>query len=176
MKKFFLQQLAMAITALGLYTYTPAQTGLATGPYRIADAGVHSTLMAELKAKSLKSFNHFTKSYPDAILEKIREERDGTHIKATINGNRLKVQYDVKGKFQNAVLTYPSSELNEKTADDVMQYFPGYTVFGMVIDVTVRNESALLVMIENRKGWKRVRITNDGIDVYEEYVKSPRQN
>ena len=57
-----------------------------------------------------------------------------------------------------------------------MQYFPGYTVFGMVIDVTVRNESALLVMIENRKGWKRVRITNDGIDVYEEYVKSPRQN
>ena len=172
MKKFFLQRLAMAFTALMLSTYTPAQTALTPRPIKIADAGTHNTLMAELKVKNVKSFNHFTKAYPDAILQKIREERDGTHINATINGNKLKVLYDNKGKFHNAVLVYPASDLNEKIADQVMQYFPGFTVFGTVIEVTVRNKSALLVMIENRKGWKRVRITDEGINVYEEYLKS----
>ena len=172
MKKIFLQRLVIAITGLILNTYTPAQTALNTRPFNIGDAGTHSTLLADLKAKNVKSFNHFTNTYPEAILRKIHEEKDGTHINATLNGNSLKVQYDVKGKFQNAVLTYPSDALNEKIADQVMQSFPGFTVFGTVIDVTVRDQSALLVMIENRKSWKRVRITDDGMDVYEEYVKS----
>ncbi len=171
MKKIFLQRLAIAITALMLNTYVPAQTALTTRPFKIAGAGTHSTLLAELKAKNAKTFNHFTNRYPDAILQNIRQEKDGTHIKAAINGNSLKVHYDVKGKFENAILSYPSSELNEKIYDQVTQSFPGFTVFGVVIDVTVRNKSALLVMIENRKSWKRVRITDEGIDVYQEYVK-----
>jgi hypothetical protein len=171
MKKIFLQRLAMAMTTLVLYTYVPAQTALTTGAFKIGNAGSHAMLLTELKAKNAKSFSHFTNAYPDAILQKIRDEKDGTHINATVNGNTLRVHYDVKGKFRDAVLTYPSSDLSEKIADQVMQAFPGFTVFGSVTDVTVRNKSALLVMIENRKSWKRVRLVDDGIDVYEEYMK-----
>ena len=159
------------MTALMLYTCISAQTSLTTGPFKITDVGSHSTLLAELKAKNAKSFNHFTNAYPDAILQNIREEKDGTHINASVNGNSLRVHYDTRGKFQHAVLTYPSNDLSEKIADQVMQAFPGFSVFGSVNDVTVRNKSALLVMIENRKSWKRVRIADDGMDVYEEYIK-----
>jgi len=172
MKKIFLQRLAISITALMLNTYVPAQTALTTRPFKVPDAGTHSTMLAELKAKNERSFNHFKSTYPEAILQNISQEKDGTHIKATIKGNSLKVQYDLKGKFHDAVLTYPCSQLDETIADRVMQSFPGFIVFGIVIDVTVRDKSALLVMIENRKSWKRVRITEDGMDVYEEYVKA----
>ena len=172
MKKIFLQRLAMAMTALMLHTYTPAQTALTTRPFTIAGAGNHSVLLASLKVKNAKTFNHFTNTYPEAILQSVSEEKDGMHLLATVNGNKLKVRYDIKGKFQNSVFTYPAAELSEKIADRVMQAFPGFIVFGTVIDVVVRNKSAQLVMIENRKSWKRVRITDDGMDVYEEYVKS----
>jgi hypothetical protein len=169
MKKIYLQRLVVAITALMLSAYAPAQTALA--PFKIANLGTHSSLLAELKATNVKSFNHFTRTYPDAILEKIRSEKDGTHINATINGNTLRVLYDAKGRFGNAVLTYPSTDLSDKIADQVMQGFPGFIVFGTVVDVKVHDKSALLVMIENRNSWKRVRITDDGMDVYEAYDK-----
>jgi hypothetical protein len=169
MKKFFLQRLAIAVTALMLSASSPAQT--AVTPFRVADIGAHTALLAELKTKNIKSFNHFVNSYPDAILQKIRDEKNGTHINATINGNILRVHYDPKGKFSDAVLTYPADALSEKIADQVMQSFPGFIVFGSVVDAKVRDKSALLVMIENRKSWKRIRITDDGMDVYEAYDK-----
>src|SRR5687767_4803310 len=171
MKKIFFQRLIIAGTALMLNTLAPAQTSHTT-PFVIADAGNHSVLIADLKAKDTKIFNHFTKAWPEAILHSVSNEKDGKHINATTRGNILRTRYDNKGRFQSAVLSYPCSDLSEKIADQLEQYFPGFTVFGTVIDVTVREKTALLVTMENRNTWKRVRITDDGIDVYEEYVKS----
>ena len=172
MKKIFFQRLIIAGTALMLHVYSPAQTSHTPPPFDIADAGTHSKLLADMKAKNTKTFNHFTSTYPEAIVNKVTAEKEGTHIRATINGNSLKVRYDQKGRFQSSVLTYPGSELNEQVADQIMHAYPGFTIFGIVIEVTVRDKSAQLVMIENRNTWKRVRLTKEGMDVYEEYVKS----
>jgi hypothetical protein len=169
MKKIFLQRLAIAMTAMMFHLYSPAQTALT--PFNITAIASHSTLLAELKAKNEKTFNHFTKAYPAALVQKIRNEQDGMHINATINGNILRAHYDVKGKFRDAVLSYPADQLSEKIADNVMQAFPGFIVFGTVLDVKVHDKSALLVMIENRNSWKRVRITDDRMDVYESYAR-----
>ena len=171
MKKFFSHRLIIAGTALMLNTYAPAQTSHTT-PFVIADAGNHSMLIADMKAKNAKTFTHFTKAWPEAIVHSISDEKDGKHINATINGNILRTRYDMKGRFLSAVLSYPCSDLKEQIADQLEQYFPGYKVFGTVIDVTVRDKKAMLVTMENRKTWKRIRITDDGFDVYEEYVKS----
>ena len=171
MKKFFIQRLVIAGTALMLNLFAPAQTSHTT-PFVIADAGSHSMLLADLKAKNVKTFNHFTKAWPEAILHSVSDEKDGKYINATINGNILRTRYDNKGRFQSAVLSYPCGDLSEKIANQLEQQYPGYKVFGTVIDVTVRNKTAMLVMIENRNTWRRVRITDDGIDVFEEYAKS----
>lgn len=172
MKKIFFQRLMIAGTALMLHVYSPAQTSHTPSPFVIADAGTHSKLLADMKAKNTKTFNHFTSTYPEAIVNKVTGEKDGTHIRAMINGNSLKVRYDHKGRFQNSVLTYPCSELKEQVADQIMHAYPGFTIFGTVIEVTVRDKSAQLVMIENRNSWRRIRLTKDGIEVYEDYVKS----
>lgn len=169
MKKIFLQRLLVLITALVLSVYLPAQTALT--PFKIADVSNHNSLLADLKTRHLKTFNHFVAEYPDAILQNIREEKNGTHINAVMNGKVLRLHYDVKGKFADAVLTFDADKLNEKIADQVMEYFPGFTVFGSVADIKVLDRSALLVLIENRNSWKRVRITDDGMDVFEQYTK-----
>ena len=171
MKKTLFHRLLIIGTALTLNTQVPAQTSHTT-PFVIADAGTSSTLLASLKAKHEKAYHHLTRTFPDAIVSRVEDEKDGTHIKASVDGNSLRVKYDRKGRFINSVLSYPSSELNEATADKVMQAFPGFSIFNQVLEVTSGNKSALLVMIENKKTWKRVRLTSEGMDVYEEYVKA----
>ena len=172
MKKIFIQHLLVLSAAVMFNSYLPAQTSHSTSPFVIVDPGKHSALLESIKAKNEKTYRHLTRTYPEAIINNVRQEKDGTFIKASLNGNMLKVKYDIKGKFINAVLSYPCKDLDEKIADQVMEAYPGFAVFGQVLDVTVGNESVLLVMIENRKSWKRVRLTKDGMDVYEEYVKS----
>ena len=61
MKKFFSHRLIIAGTALMLNTFAPAQTSHTT-PFVIADAGNHSMLIADMKAKNAKTFTHFTKA------------------------------------------------------------------------------------------------------------------
>jgi len=171
MKKIFLHRLLIIGTALTLNTQVPAQTSHTT-PFTVADAGTHSSLMTTLKAKHEKAYNHLIRTFPEAIVSGVHDEKDGTHIKASVNGNTLRVQYDTKGRFSNSVLSYPCSELKEAIADQVMQAYPGFSIFSEVLEVKAGTNSALFVMIENRKTWRRVRLTSEGIDVYEEYVKS----
>ena len=162
--------LACAIVACNVNLYS--QTSHTPPPFVVGDAGTHSELLEKIKAKNVKTFDHFTKNYSEALVKIVRNEKDGTYINATISGNTLRVKYDSKGRFRNSVLTYPHTELSDELAERVMVSFPGYTIFGNVLDVKVGDKTALLIMIENKKTWKRVRITSDGIDVYEEFVKS----
>lgn len=172
MKQLFISciMLACAIVACNVNLYS--QTSHTPSPFVVGDAGTHSELLEKIRVKNVKTFDHFTKNFSEAIVKIVRNEKDGTYINATISGNTLRVKYDSKGRFQNSVLTYPHTELTDELAEKVMVSFPGYTIFGNVIDVKVRDKSALLVLIENKKTWKRVRITSEGIDVYEDFVKS----
>jgi hypothetical protein len=131
----------------------------------------HTTLPYAIDAASKKIASNFAKDFPKAVVTNVRDEGKETHINAMIGQNSLRAAYDAKGRFRYSVLTFSHNELDEKLAEEVMSAFPGYAVFGTVQQIRVGNKSALLILIENKKTWKRIRITEDGMDIYEEYVK-----
>ena len=171
MKQLFNLHVLLVSAALLANSYLPAQTSHTT-PFINSASDNHSMLLAGIKAGNEKTFNHFTHAFPNAVLQNVRNEKDGLHISASVNGNTLRVRYDKKGKFASSVLSYPAADLKEQIAEQIMIAYPGYSIFGTVLDVKVINKSALLVMIENKKSWKRVRLTESGMDIYQEYVKS----
>jgi len=171
MKQILNLRVLLVSAALLANSYLPAQSSH-TIPFVNSGTENHNMLLAGIKASNEKTFTHFTRTYPNAVLQNVRNEKDGAHISATINGNTLRLRYDKKGKFQSSVLSYPAAELREQIAEQVMVNFPGYSIFGTVLDVKVGSKSALLVMIENKKSWRRIRLTENGMDIYQEYVKS----
>jgi hypothetical protein len=141
---------------------------------KVTAAGVDADKMAlaSMKSVNARMFAHFQKNFRNASNIIVRPEADFTHISFKENGVSNKVQYSKKGKWMYSLRTYDESRLPDNIRSEVETSFPGYRVFGFVNEVDVLNKTATLVMIENRDSWKRIRLLDDQIEVYEEYRKS----
>lgn len=127
--------------------------------------------LASLKASNGKMFHHFTKNNKNATDLNLRTVDGVSRINYKLNGVATSSQYDAKGRWQFTISHYDESQLDDATRESVESAYPGFLVFGTVIDVRVIDKSAKLVMIENRKEWKRIRINDEGMSIYEEYKK-----
>ena len=166
----FVRLVVLAVASLfstGAFAQLSAQSSF-SGAVSSAD----KMALAGMKAVSEKMHSHFAKNFKNATDIRVRPEADHTQISFKENGTSASVQYNKKGKFQYSVRTYDADKLPEGIRDEVERNFPGYTVFGFVNDIDVLDKSAKLVMIENRNSWKRVRILDGQISVYEEYNKA----
>src|SRR4029079_14649285 len=128
--------------------------------------------LASMKAVSEKMHRHFSRNFKNATDIHIRPESDHTQVSYKDNGISGSVQYNKNGKWQYSVRIFDAETLSDNTRNDIEIAFPGYRVFGFVNEIDVLDKTATLVMIENRDSWKRVRILDDAIDVYEEYLKA----
>lgn len=167
---FLVRFIVLAVTSLlstGAFSQLSTQTAF-SGTIASAD----KMALESLKAVSDKMHNHFSKNFKNATDIRIRPEANHTQISFKENGVSNSVQYNKKGKWQYSMRTYDGSKLADKTRNEVEIAFPGYRVFGVVNEIDVLNKTATLVMIENRDSWKRVRLLDNGIDIYEEYQKS----
>jgi hypothetical protein len=135
-------------------------------------ASADEMALESMKSISEKMHSHFSKNFKNATDIHIRPEAKHTQVTFKENGSTNSVQYNRKGKAQYAVRTYEADQASDELRDDVEYAFPGYRLFGVVNEVNVHAKSATLVMIENKDSWKRVRILDNQIDVYEEYQKS----
>ena len=169
-KNFFVRLLVLTITSLlstGAFSQLATKSAV-SGTIASAD----EMSLASLKAVSAKMHSHFSKNFKNATDIRIRPEADHTQISFKDNGISNSVQYNKKGKWQYSLRTYDASRIDDNLRSDIEKYFAGYRVFGFVNEVDVLNKTATLVMIENKDSWKRVRILDDTMDVYEEYAKA----
>lgn len=142
-----------------------------TAPTATFSANADAMALASVKATNSKMYNHFTKNYKNATDLKVHAVEDNVRINFKLNGVSTSTQYDAKGRFQFSLSHYDESKLDEAIRESVESNYPGFLVFGTVIELKVRDKSAMLVMIENRKEWKRIRINDDGMSIYEQYKK-----
>lgn len=137
----------------------------------IYNANSDAMTLASVKATSGKMFNHFTKNYKNATDLSLRTFDGVSRINYKLNGVSTSSQYDAKGKWQFTISHYDESQLDDATRESVESAYPGFLVYGTVLDVQVNDKSAKLVLIENRREWKRIRINDEGMSIYEEYKK-----
>lgn len=171
MKKIFLVRLfvfaATTLLSTGAFSQLSAKSSF-SGTSVSAD----KMALESMKSINTKMHNHFSKNFKNATEIRIRPEADHTQISFKENGISNSVQYSSKGKWKYSLRTYDESKLSDNIRNDVEVAYPGYKVFGFVNEVDVLNKTATLVMIENRDSWKRVRVVDNDIDIYEEYKKA----
>ena len=127
--------------------------------------------LASVKAANSRAYNHFTKNFKDATDIKVHAFDGFVRINYKLNGVSTSTQYNEKGRWQFTMSSYDESQLSQETRESVESNYPGFLVSGTVIEVKVGDKSATLVMIENKKEWKRIRINDEGMSIYEEYKK-----
>ena len=171
MKKNFLVRLFVLAASTLLYTGAFSQLSTKnalSGTIASAD----KMALESLKAVNVKMHNHFSKNFKNATDIRIHPKADHIQISFKENGTSNTVQYNKKGKWQYSLRTYDESKLSDNIRNDVETAYPGFIVFGFVNEVDVLDKTATLVMIENKDSWKRIRIVDNEISVYEEYRKS----
>ena len=155
---------ATSLLSSGVFAQLSTQTSLTASADKMA--------LASMKAVSEKMHRHFSRNFKNATDIHIRPESDHTQVSYKDNGISGSVQYNKNGKWQYSVRTYDSDNLSKMIRNDVEIAFPGYQVFGVVNEIDVLDKTATLVMIENKDSWKRVRLVDNTIDIYEEYRKA----
>jgi hypothetical protein len=138
----------------------------------ISSADADKMALESLKAVNTRIFTHFSKNFRNATDIRIRPEANHTQVSFKENGISNSVQYSKNGKWKYSLRTYDESKLSEATRNDVETAYPGFKVFGFVNEVDIYNKKAILVMIENKDSWKRIRVLHNEIDEYESYRKA----
>jgi hypothetical protein len=142
---------------------SPSARTITANPDKIALAG--------LKEVNAKMFKHFSKNYKDASELRLRSVNGGTRVDFKVNGIATGTRYDAKGNWMFTISTYESSKLSNDVRDMVESAYPGFLVAGFVIEVKVLDKKSTLIIIDNAREWKRVRLVDGELSIYEEYKK-----
>ncbi len=119
-----------------------------------------------------KMYKDFTARFKGASNINVSEKGKAVFINCSTDQGFNRIMYDNKGRWQNTVRTYDNEKLVENVRELVENAFPRYAIFGGIIEVHASNKVAYFVTIEDKKSWKRIRVVDGEMDVYEEYTKS----
>jgi hypothetical protein len=136
-----------------------------------SDATADAIALASLKTVNEKMHKHFSRNFKDAQNISIRSVQNEVRVNYTMDGVNSCSQYDSKGRWLFSIAYYPESKLDSDTRQIVESAYPGFLVSGTVAEIKVPGNSGKLVMIENKREWKRILLTADDMKVYEAYKK-----
>lgn len=155
--------------------FTPTNVNATIAPYVAAEADLRS--LTEMKAISPKMFERFSRDFKTAYDIKVLDDKKlkTVQINHKTDGDMNRTTYTRKGKFLHNLKHYDYTKLPEPIAEMVNDAYPRYEIFGGVAQVQVMNKYAYFVLIENKTSWKRLKVVNGEIEVYEEFDKPANQ-
>jgi hypothetical protein len=155
--------------------FTPSTVNSAVAPYAAAEADLRS--LSEIKTISPKMFERFTRDFKSAYDITVIDDKKikRIQINSKTDGDMNRTTYTRKGKFLHNIKHYDFAKLPESIAEMVNDAYPRYEIFGGVAEIQVMNKVAYFVLIENKKSWKRLKVVNSEIEVYEEFDKPADQ-
>jgi hypothetical protein len=127
-------------------------------------------VLEKLKINHPRIFKDFTRNYEAAGNIRVSSRNHFTFIFANINGIKTRVLYDKKGRWQNTIRYYNQERLSPSIKKLVLQNDPCWKISG-VVEVQVANKTAHIVTIENSFEYKRIKVVNGEMEVYESFVK-----
>jgi hypothetical protein len=136
-----------------------------------ATAEADANTLADLRSANAKLYNRFTSRFSSAQDIHVLPLKWNIQISCKVDGIANRFLYAKNGRLLQTIRDYAPENLPEAISETVLNNYPRYSIFGIVNEVTIDNSTAYLVMIENKKSWKRVRVLNGEVDTYEEYKK-----
>jgi len=128
--------------------------------------------LEDIKLTNGKMYQDFTTRFKGATNINMSRNHNAIFISCATGEDFNRITYNKKGRWQNTIRTYDNSKLPENVREQVEYAYPHFEIFGGAIEVHVSNKIAYLVSIEDKKSWKRIRVVDGEMDVYEEYKKS----
>ena len=122
---------------------------------------------SRLSTKAVKNFNKTFKATANASWS---ETSDGFVAKFKKNDIETKVFYDVKGRWIGNVRNYQEKDLPREIRHRVKSNYYDYNIY-LVQEVTVGDNTAYLVKIEDKTSIKTIRIVDGEMDEYEAFQK-----
>lgn len=122
---------------------------------------------AEVNMKAQKDFIRKFKNAGNASWYTIK---NGLLVKFEQDGIKVRAFYDAKGRPTATLRTYEADKLPREIHKQVTVAYYGYTIY-LVNELTVGDKTAYLVSIKDDENVKIIRVTEDEMDVYEEFKK-----
>ena len=127
--------------------------------------------MEKIKSTNARMYDHFSKNFGNATDIRVSNIGRKQLIACSVDGGYNRIRYQKNGRWESTIRTYENGLLPEDVREFINDSYPKYSIFGQVVEVSAGGNTALLVLIENKNSWKRIRVVNGEMDVYEEYAK-----
>jgi hypothetical protein len=128
--------------------------------------------LEDIKWSNVRMHFDFTNRFKGATNIQISSEDYSYLISCATDGGFNRATYSRKGRWERTIRTYPNEKLDETIRANIKYAYPRFSIFGSVTEVKSGNETAQLVTIEDQKTWKRIKVVDGELEVYEEYRKS----
>jgi len=177
MKKQFLRWLSGFIPAIALFTNVNAQLEKPGPPFnprefmfnedKVAPAAPDENDNVNIDSRALKNFY---KSFKNADKVNWFRIENGFVVKFKDEGVETRVFYNPKGRLSATIRTYGQDKLPPYIRKLVRSTYYDYKIY-LVNEITVGDKTAFLVSIEDPENVKTIRITDEDMDVYEDFQK-----
>ena len=191
MKKLLLTRLAGCAATLALVTGLYAQGGKSFHPVQfnkdIFVSAYFAAVAADLKMVpaslvsgsadlsankfSAKAIRNFGKDFKDASAATWTESNEGYTASFAKNGILSRVNYNKKGKWSSTIRYYGEADLPKNVRHIVKSTFYDYSIFG-VTEVSLGDKRAYIVVLEDNKSFKRVKVLDGEMIPIDEMQKS----
>ena len=165
MKKLILS-LSGAFLALFLYSTSYAQNELSFVSQSF-DGKDFRLPVNELNSKAVRHFNHDFKFAENETWFKIK---DGFTAKFMMDNIQYRVGYDKKGNWLNTMKIYHEAEMPQTIRHQVKSIYYDYAIT-QIQELELKNQIVYIVHIDNNDGFKKLYISDDEMNVMEEYSK-----
>jgi hypothetical protein len=176
MKKVLFVSISLFIAILVLSSHTNAQSSTFGSEKFVKTASdmadADKLALESIKMTSDRMFRDFTKRFKDASGIIVSNDASWHYISCYTDGDLNRIMYNKKGRWNHTIRTFDNAKLPESVRAQIEYIYPRYSIFGSAVEVNVSNRKAFLVLIEDQKSWKRIKVVDDETEVYEEYQKS----
>jgi hypothetical protein len=119
---------------------------------------------------SVKAMRNFKKEFPKIEGQPWSSVKDGWVANFSQHETSTRVFYDQRGNWEYTINYYGEQQMPRNIRAEVKSIYYDYSITG-VEEVHVRDQVVYFVHMQDEKTLKMVRVTDDGVDLMEDFNK-----
>jgi hypothetical protein len=120
---------------------------------------------------NIKAVQHFMKTYKAAANVRWRKTDKGYRVYFTADDIQFRIFYSKKGLPVSVIRYYGEDKLPRDVRHLVKSHYYDYSIVS-VAEVNHRGMMAYMVKMKNNSSWKTVKVSNNEMEVTEEFKKA----
>ena len=177
MKQQFFRYMSGALPAVVLFSSLHAQPQnslMKSNPNQRMHNEFKTSPSASFKDNDIAINEHavtdFSKNFKNSGAPSWFRIKDGFLAKSEKDGTHIRVFYDLKGRWSSTILTYGEDKLPSNVRRLVKSTYYDHKIY-MVNEISIGEQIIYMVSIEDKEGYKTIRVTDEETSVYEEFSK-----